>query len=192
MGELVTRRRMMGGKEALPEWDYEWSYTKGLLSNNGFTKGGAGTETLKSSYVQIQADGNGANLTFGTPTMTNGKGVVEIYARVYDARTSGGTWNFNFGISDGTHGAYVWANASNWLVRDSTNSANCTVLTALDKTAYHRIKLVLDGSTFAFYLDDVLIRDSIPVVAITSNRFFQSSKGTTYIRSVKYKINRTA
>ena len=59
MGDLLRRRMMILPGDGLPEWDYEWDYTMGLLSNNGWEKKVSGTasETLTSTGDSLKSSG---------------------------------------------------------------------------------------------------------------------------------------
>jgi len=179
-----------GGGDLL-EWDFEWDYTMGKMSENGFSLSGNGSETTASNYCQLKADGNSISLVPPTNKMQDQKGVAEIVLNVNDSRNGYGTFNACLVIGDGTVSAYLACNANNWVLRDNNNSTNATVLAPLRKGVWQTIRIELNGATWALYIDGELISDSLDSSIVKANNgIMQVSKGTTRYQSVKYKFGR--
>ena len=151
------RREMMAG--GIPEWDYEWDASKGLLENNGWNV--SRVSTGNSSYSIT----NGYLRTYSTSSTyynfqypdTYTKGVLE--AEVYMEASQNiirlnvcGNSTYSFGVrlqySSNYKGIYL----------------GTTVTTKLASISYgrkYKVKLVLNESVGQVYMDDVLIADNI-------------------------------
>lgn len=180
-----------GGGGDLPEWDFEWDYTMGKMSENGFSTSGTVRETIASDYCQLRADGSWLSLVPSTGQMQDQKGVAEIVLNVIASTNGYGIFNTCIAIGDGTVSAYLACNADNWILRDNNDSTKTTVLAPLRKGVWQTIRIELNGATWALYIDGELISDNLDSSIVKANNaIMQISKGTTRYQSVKYKFGR--
>lgn len=194
MVQLLKRIQML--QEWLPEWDYEWYPTDGLLQNNGFNyviHGASGYAcTISSDETYMQYRGSSANYKEHVYPNDYQKGVLE--AEIYVA--SNGRMDVHFG--NGSYGIGLRLQGSSsytgFYLGDDTTQKIANAKTA---TKY-KIRLVLNGQVGEIYIGDSLVASNVDTTLLTvcnhpSVLGRGSGTGNVYSRlySLKMKFNRT-
>ena len=180
----------------LPEWDYEWDYTKGLLEDNGWNvaKVSTGNASYSISGTYLKVSGNNSSYyNFSYPTQYD-KCVLE--AEVYMEASQNvirinapGTAEHQLGVrlqySSNYKGIYLGTSTSG------------TKLATINYAQIYKVKLVINEGVGQAYLDDVLIGDNIDTTVDMSTQvgFFSGrGAGSTFrsnrLYSLKMKFNR--
>lgn len=187
------RRRALDAE--LPEWDYEWDASKGLLTanDNGWTQTivGAGgyAPVIVDDYLQLR--GSSVNYKYFDYKNTYSTGVMETEINAYSSNAriqvsfSTGSHSITINLRTyGTRGIYL-------------GTGTTTMLQSASNARKYKVRLVLKpGLLGDVYIDDVLrgedvdvSSDSIPNIRILHS---SSGSGNQYVRiySVKMKFNR--
>ena len=196
MVELLRRRAMLANNTvSIPEWDYVWNSSKGLLSSNGWTESkvgsGSSSVSIVSDYLKFQSTSSNY-YNFQYPN-TYTKGVVE--AELYCTNNAMMRLNvcgndvYSFGVrlqtSSNYKGLYL-----------GTSTSGTKIMTASYNTKY-KIRLVLNENIGQVYVDDVLLLDNIDTTAVPNcSNAFISGRGTggtsreSRLYSLKMKFGR--
>lgn len=182
----------------VPEWDYEWDYSMGLLSSNGWTKyvSGSATETLVSNGVQLKSPNSGY-VTLRNPDRFNlSKGVIECVLRCNNFNTSYNVQNFRVCFSNGTNGIQVYAPKRVLRIMDAAAVASGTSLGVnLSTNTDYTIKIVLDNGYGQVWLNGSMLRDNIDASTMyyagNTSIWSQNQRNNyTIVKSVKLKLGR--
>lgn len=188
-------------------WDYNWDYSQGLLSENGWTNatgtqaGATGTETMESNGVKLTITQNGnaaryVSLSHTDTTIT--KGVIEIeftQTAIYGS-VRPDLFNFQVNLSNGSEGVSVLSNSQFlYLKCNSTGASDLRCIAihdALVTNTRYTLTIVMDENLFEVYLNHkLLIESSYFNPTLTTHAYIkQQYGGTTIIHSVKMKHNR--
>lgn len=189
-----------GGAEET--WDYEWDYSMGLLEDNGWTKTISGTATSSmsengqkltsafNSYVRLD------NPNFSTMDV----GVLEV--RLSAKYSTGSVYqNFRISLSNGSNGVQVYANAGSTGIGlkllDNAAPAKGTLLAPFESGSEHTIRVELNHTTGAVYMDGTLLNANVDVstmlYCVATRIWSQNQAGNdskTIIKSVKIRKGR--
>ena len=203
----MMRRRMMlqsGGAEKA--WDYEWDYSMGLLEDNGWTKTTSGTATSSmSENGQKLTSAMNSYVRFENPhfsTMDVGVLEVRLSAKYLDGS---GTQNFRISLSNGSNGVQVYANRAT--VSGSTGRGlklldnaiihKGTLLAPFESGSEHTIRVELNHTTGAVYMDGTLLNANVNVSSMlycSATRIWSQNQvgndSETIIKSVKIRKGR--
>jgi len=204
MGDILRRRQLMRAEASLPEWDYEWDYTKGLPAETGWTKQTNKTtsEVIESTYLKVTSGGGSSNyIRYVNSNYLTSKGVIEVdFAGVTSSNTI-----FYISISDGTNGlsvrSYYTSSYKGIYLGDASSIANCTkLITSSKATNRYVVKLVIDNGYGDVYINNTLYASNIDLSTIVNSytltqfRFSNNSTGSGSVTgrfySVKVKVGR--
>ena len=206
MGDLLIRRRelILDGNAPLPEWDYEWDYTKGLPTATGWTKEtlGTTTEAIESTYLKVTVKGASGNyIRYKNNDYLVNKGVIEVQFKGVTSNNIG----FRVSISNGTSGLAIRHQYSSSYkgiyLLDNATFSNCTKLvTSSSATTTYTVRLEIDNGVGQVYINDSLKASDVDLSTIVVNnnltmfQFNESSTGTVTGRfyHVRLKLNRTS
>lgn len=195
---------MLAGS-SLPEWDYEWDYTKGLPGNNGWTKSTSGTvtEELRDTDVRIGVAKSSSYFRYIWST-GNSKAVFEA------AFTMTSNNNYNFmsvgnGIDERMRVRIQYsANYKGIYIANADAIGGMTKLATLALNTEYVFRLVLDSGYGSVYLNgNTLVEnhDISDIYNADGSIFYPyiqfgsaSTSSTKYYRnlhSMKLKIGRT-
>lgn len=198
MDDLDVRRAMMSGGIVLPEWDYEWDYTKGLLSENG---NGWNVERVSTGNSSVSINSNGYLRFYGTSSTFYNYQYPDMYTKcvceyeVYMEANQNvirlnacGNGTYSLGVrmqySTNYKGIYLGTTAT-------------TKLATISYNRKYKVKLVVNGPVGQVYLDDVLIADNIDLTTVPNcDHAFISCRGAggtaryNRLYSVKMKFGR--
>lgn len=190
--DMMTRRRTMMGP--LPEWDFEWDYTKGLPENNGMTHTTSGTasSSMQSTYLKVTT-GTSSSGNYYYPPSNNSQNTIEFKCAVTYGSSPNGYVRVQ--VTDGAHGIQVIMRPSSKtiFVRDTSDFSTCTVIGSLASSTYYTIKMVLDGTKGYVYLDGTLVYTALDITSFTINgtstvwSWYGSSSTARYARLVNFK-----
>ena len=175
--------------ESGSEWDYEWDYTDGLLTSNGWTVVGTptGTETMGENGVVLTGP-----IELRSPVNVMNSGVMEIDF-ISPQQTTGCT--IYAGISNGTSGAKFSIDRQYWRICDKVMSScyNMHVLLSQNPgNTLHTVRLELGETSSDYYVDGVLQADDFSnesVVDCTYNMVGYYLDGlSATISGIRYKI----
>lgn len=97
------------------DWDFEWDYTKGLMSENGFTKTESGNnelvEELREDGVYLEAGSSSRLILFPTGHETIESGVMEV---TFNLQNGGDLDNAAFMMSNGSNGCKLAMTNTQW------------------------------------------------------------------------------
>lgn len=185
-------------KEKLQQqkWDFEWDYTKGLMSQNELTTAITGTagETLESNGVLLTSLSQPENRIAVIPPVTfSKKAVMEITAEFKDIVHS--DYGVRWILSDGDKALQVFVNKNYISVEESDsrevyiNSVNILPV-SLNRQYKVRLEFNVDTGCKVF-VDNSLLYNKFAFSKhyITSgNKFYQQDGGATLYKSIKYKF----
>ena len=192
---MILRRRMMGGET----WDYEWDYTKGLLSNNGWSKATSGTasEYMTSNSCALKSPNSGYIRINNPSSFNKTSGVLEVVFSCSGFAPTGGKQNFRFCFSNGTNGIQVCAwNNKGLCLMDADSEASITALTSpLSANTDYLLRLILRENVGEVWLDGVCLTNNVNISTIlyatnTSLWSQNANNNITHIKSVKLKLGR--
>ena len=194
MDDLDVRREMMHC--GLPEWDYEWDYTKGLLDSDGWeveriSTGSSSVAINSNGYLRFQGTSSTYYNYYMTDEYTKAVAEFEVYMEASNnviRLNVGGNDTYNLGVrmqySTNYKGIYLGTSAT-------------TKLATISYQKRYKVRLVLNESVGQVYLDDVLIADNIDTSAsLNCNHAFISGRGAgntaryNRLYSVKMKYGR--
>lgn len=189
------------GAAPLPEWDYEWSWTDGKLSDT-WTKTYSGTvyEEVQTSDSRLRIGARRTDnwIKFTYSAGNRSSGVLQVHHSI----TGSSNWYFVVTLGNGTGGIAVRFQLSSsyqgiYLV-DSSDIANMTKIANLTGGTEHTTKLVLNGSYADVYDNNVLLASNVSIGSIvgaadTACYFEDRSTATRYhyLHDIKMKLGRT-
>ena len=181
-------------KAELPEWDYEWDSTKGLLNqnNNGWTYTVVGSSAyackIENDYLWFR--GSSSNYKVYSYPTHYPIGVIEVEINVYNTNCY-----MPIMLSNGTHGIAVRPHAGSGIYLGETTSG--TKLTSLTANTKHKIRLVMKPNLLGdVYIDDVLKAEDVDLSTntYTETKIYQRGTGSgnqiARLYSLKMKFNR--
>lgn len=197
MGELLRRRAMTKSQKAVETWDFEWTYTDGLLSDNGWSReiSGTGSESIDDTGLILRSDLNSfvrlSNSNFVMPV-----GVIEVTCSIPGYSDSNFAQNLRVCLSNGVNGVQVYENTGFWRLMDSTgNPYTGTSLVPFNSSQeYYTIRLELDNDSFSVFIDEDLIYEGSSSSIVYATKTFVMSQnqygGASIIKAIKIKRNR--
>lgn len=199
MSGLLTRRRaMMQSAGAPPQpvetWDYEWDYSQGLLSANGWEKtvSGSASETLAANGVKLSSAGS----SYCRVEKTDYKAaqvVMLVECDIPAIAATATSVNLRISVSNGTNGIQICENNGRWQLYDADYAADRTPIKTF-ATGTHTVRLQLDNGVGAVWIDGELCASNVASSSILySGRTLimsQNQSGYSVIKSVKLKKNR--
>lgn len=197
-GLLMRRRAMMqtAGTAPVPPaetWDYEWDYSQGLLSANGWKKtiSGNGSETLGTNGVRLLSGGSQdwcrlEKLDYKAAT------VVMLLECDIPSITDGAN-NLRLCVSNGTNGIQIIQSAGYWRLLTADKAQYGTAIKPF-ATGEHTVRLQLDNGVGAVWIDGEMCASNVPTSSILYSArtiiMSQGQQGYSVIKSVKLKKNR--
>ena len=154
---------MSSREPVVPDWDYEWDYTKGLLdaNGNGFEKlTSGGSVSITGTYLQF-AGSSSSYTSYAMPTgYTTGVMEAELYT------TSNAQMRLYFG--NGEYGIGIrLQTSSNYKGIYLGNTLTTKLVTAAASTKY-TIRIVLKGTTGDVYVNGNLVSEDTDVTSLTA------------------------
>ena len=205
MVSLMQRRREMmqtTGASPLPEWDYEWDWSDGIMSNNGWTKTYNGTvyEEVQTSDQRVRTGARRTDnwIKLTRTSLNTSTGVLQVHHVI----TGSNNWFVELTLGNGTGGIRVRFQFTSsyqgiYLV-DSSNIANMTKLTSLAGGTEHTTKLLLNGSYADVYDNNVMLVSNVSISSIvgaTDTEYYFEDRSTStryhYLHDIKMKLGRT-
>ena len=150
-------------------WDYEWDYTDGLLSANGWTKWVSGTasESLVSDGVKLTSNSSGEIRMYKSDWTTHKKALMEV--TLYFSSLNSGTINnrVSLGNSDGYTVTFFPCNAY-WRPQNHTTASSClSTVSATANTTYTLRLLLIDGVGFVWVNNALIAYPVSPGTMVT-------------------------
>ena len=196
MDGIIRRRGMVEG-EPIPEWDYEWDYTKGLPQNNGWnvSTSGSTSETLASTRLETGA-ANSAYRYYSPSGASVSKGVMEVVFNTAQPFNGNYQQMCQFRIGNSTYCLFMVVTGNKCLrFWNNSSVANATpVYTALQDRTYYKVRIVLNESVGEIYVNDTKVAtvDTTTTTYKGGTRWGVQSTGNAkaYWQSVKVKLGR--
>lgn len=198
MSGLLTRRRAMmqmaGAEPPAETWDYEWNYSQGLLSANGWEKAvsGSASETLAANGVKLSSAAN----SYCRVEKTDYKAaqvVMLVECDIPAIAATATSVSLRISVSNGTNGIQICENNGQWQLYDADYAANRTPIKTF-ATGTHTVRLQLDNGVGAVWIDGEMCASNVSTSGILySTRTLimsQNQNGYSVIKSVKLKKNR--
>lgn len=191
MGNLLRRREMILANATPSEWDYEWYYTDGLPTNDGWTKTGADTPSMTSTGLQVSR-------SYFTKNVAITNGVIEAKFVIPSYRTSMNSNRALLRIGDATNCIYVLFyryNAQKIVLYDASNlsSSDPTSIGSFSWGGEYVVRININGATGSVEINDVTVKDNIDTTTMYSPGTLLWGNNAQYGRSVwqyvKYKVN---
>lgn len=191
MRELLRRRAL---DAELPEWDYEWDATKGLLQNNAngwtYTVVGATGYACTISGDHLQFRGSSSNYKVYSYPDHYSTGVLEVEINTYSSNCVMQVW-----LSDGTHGVAIHAQSASGIYLGTGTSG--TKLAGWTKNVKYKVRLVMKPNLLGdVYVDDVIKASDVNISTNTYTETKILGRGTgsgnqySYLYTLKMKFNR--
>ena len=194
MVELLKRIQML--QEPIPEWDYEWDYTKGLLNQNGngftyVTVGSSGYACIiENDYLRFRgSSSNYKRYDYGSVYNT---GVME--AEIY-AQTNGVVL---LAFSNGEHSIGAGLRVNSAAMGIYLGTGTTTKLVSAKAETKYKVRLVLKpGLLGDVYVGGNLVAGDVDVSTNTIDKIRVTGRGSgtgniySRLYSLKMKFNRT-
>ena len=197
MADILKRRRdiIAASSSSLPEWDYEWDSTKGLLNqnNNGWdyiTVGSTGY-ACSISNGRLQFRGSSSNYKYYNYQNTYSTGVIEA-----DMMTSSNA-QMRLAFSNGEHSIGIRLQTSSNYKGIYLGTALTTKLVSASASTRYVIRLVLKPNLLGdIYVGGTLVAENVDISNDTVPNIRVTGMGTgsanqySYLYSLKMKFNR--
>lgn len=190
MGELLIRRRELLLPSSAPsEWDYEWHFTDGLPSNDGWTKSGADTPTMTAAGLETAR-------TYYTRELPITKGVIEAKFAIKNTRTSMNRNRALLRIGNSSKAVYVVFtryNSNLIVLYDDSNlqSSNPTQIGTFTWGGEYTVRLSINGAVGSVEINGVTVKDDVDTSSIYAKGalLFGNNQqyGVSVWQYVKYK-----
>ena len=179
------------------DWDYEWDYTDGLLTSNGWTQTNwntGGVATMTETGLKLTSNGN-TNIMFKNTSYNMAKGVMEVtLAETYNTSTA--NINGNICLSNGTTGINIISPKGKVGIRNNSTLANCTTFATLSSATDFILRICLDGNVGRVCVDGEKVWETSDVNANNISNYgsntrlgseSQQSGYYTLIKSIRIK-----
>lgn len=176
-------------------WDYEWDYSQGLLSANGWSIGTSGTasESLIDSGVKLQSASSEYVYARNQAEFNNAVGVMEVVLSANDFR-SGNYVNLRVCLSNGTNGVQIAYNNGYFMAYDNSTFSSCTKLIVAKSKTDYTIRIELNNGSGNIYINGTPVAENVSASSFpySGNTSIWSQNQNNYItvKSVKIKKNR--
>ena len=174
-------------------WDYEWDYTDGLLSSNGWKRNnsaGTTSETLVSEGVQLSA-GTGYYIYMTNSAYQGDRVLMEVYLKVDSAGT---LQNSRLCVSNGVNGIQIYPAGTTWRYNNSSSMGNCQNLPAdfqANADIWYKVRLLLYDSKAYVWIDGTLVgtcpKTFCTTTSVTSTAVWAQGPCTVTYKSIKLK-----
>ena len=138
-------------------WDYEWDYTDGLLTDNGWSQGNwntGGVATMTEDGLELTS-ANSSNISFRKLDYLVSSGIMEVtLSGTYNTSTA--YINTNVCLSNGTTGVNFITPKGNGGVRNNSTVGSCTTFGAVPTGTDYTVRLALDGNSGNIAIDNIV------------------------------------
>ena len=180
--------------EPLPaiDWDLEWDYSDGLMSENGFTNNISGTasETLLDNSVMLTATDSGYVVVRPTTeTCTSGVAEYVFSGNTYDTNTGRGA---RFMLSNGSTGLQIFIQNPTGNIKYQSGSTLIDTGATCGDGQDHTLRFEFNRDWVNYiYLDGNLIYSTriMSNQYVVKNNIFAQGNTTIYMKSAKYAFN---
>lgn len=179
-------------------WDYEWDYTDGLLTDDGWTQGNwntGGVATMTEDGLQLTSE-NSSSITFRRSDFLVTKGVIEVVLNE-TFLTSNFFINGYVTLSNGTNGINCIFPKGVATIRNVSTVSQCTSIGyTLASDTDTIIRLALDGTSGNIAINNMIKWRTTDVPGTTYDTWVQTTRvGSesqhagyrTLIKSIKFK-----
>lgn len=169
-------------------WDYEWDYTDGLLSSNGWSKyssGSSATESLVSDGVKLVSNSSQEIRMYKEDWTTHKKTLMEVTMYFSGLNANQRNNRISLGNSDGYTVTFFPCNAY-WRPQNHTTINSCLATTsAVANTSYTLRLLLIDGSGFVWVNNSL---KAYPVSPGTATQKFSYPVVSSCLQNNQYGI----
>ena len=169
-------------------WDYEWDYTDGLLSNNGWSKyssGSSATESLVSDGVKLTSNSSAEIRMYKEDWTTHNKALMEVTMYFSGLNANQRNNRISLGNSDGYTVTFFPCN-DYWRPQNHTTISSCLAITsAVANTSYTLRLLLIDGSGFVWVNNQL---KAFPVSPGTATQKFSYPLVSSCLQNNQYGI----
>ena len=192
----MMRRRMLYGK-IIPseEWDFDWDYSMGAITNYDVSQTTSGTATGelsedKQGYILIAGDNAYIRLDFPQPTSFS-TAIAEYEFTMINFIQANGL-RLILASADQGKGIQIFLNSSgvNWILDSASNYES--IRSAIDLNSRHKIRLELNyNGESKFYLDDILLHTStnLSTYYVPNTRLFVQYAAQAVLHAVRIKYD---
>ena len=187
MGRLVERRRVL-----FPNYlGYEWDYTMGLPTANGWSLGKSGTtgQTIVSDGLKLTTSTSSSYCYYRPPSPYNAtSGALEAVFKLTHSSSGTGSGYLRLCFSNGTKGCNVIAILSTdasqrgLYIYDDAYPLASTKIADISLGVFNKVRVELNDGYGAVYLNGVLVRSGIDVSTLyysANTSFWWQGAGTT-------------
>lgn len=194
---LMRRRMLMQAASAEPsQWDYEWRYTDGLLSSNGWAKTVSGTasETMDSNGLRLTSNSGYVRLSNDAYNMTIGEMEVTLVVPQYSTNST--YQNNRICLSNGTNGLTIFPNTGKWRNLNTNGSpANGTALADFAVNTEYVIRIRLNNGYASAWINGTQVLTGFDLrhsFYSTNTAVWSQNQGGGYgiFKSIKLLVNR--
>jgi len=169
-------------------WDYEWDYTNGLLSANGWSTYSSGTsakESLVSDGVKLVSNASQEIRMYKADWTTHKKALMEVTMYFSGLYANQRNNRISLGNSDGYTVTFFPCNAY-WRPQNHTTISSCLSTTpAVANTSYTLRLLLIDGSGFVWVNNSL---KAYPVSPGTATQKFSYPLVSSCLQNNQYGI----
>lgn len=169
-------------------WDYEWDYTDGLLSSNGWSKyssGSSATESLVSDGVKLVSNSSQEIRMYKEDWNTHKKALMEVTMYFSGLNANQRNNRISLGNSDGYTVTFFPCNAY-WRPQNNTTINSCLITTdAVANTSYTLRLLLIDGCGFVWVNNSL---KAYPVSPGTATQKFSYPLVSSCLQNNQYGI----
>lgn len=137
---------MMQAQQPSSQWDYEWDYSQGLLSSDGWDKtiSGTASESIVSNGLKLSSASTGY-IRLSNDNYNISAGVMEVLINVPQYSTYNTDENNRICLSNGSKGITLYPNSGKWRVMNNSSPGSGTALADFVINTDYTIQLILDG-----------------------------------------------
>lgn len=169
-------------------WDYEWDYTDGLLSANGwstYSNGATAKESMASDGVKLTSNASAEIRMYKADWTTHKKALMEVTMYFSGLNANQRNNRISLGNSDGYTVTFFPCNAY-WRPQNHTTISSClSTVGATANTSYTLRLLLLDGSGFV-WVNNTLV--AYPVSPGTETQKFSYPVVSSCLQNSQYGI----
>ena len=179
------------------EWDYVWDYLNGIsMTADGWTlaSNGGGACDLRATGQLLASQLGNSYRSLRRPDLFNvPKGVMEVKFYITGVAPGDSNQNTRICLSNGTKGIQICTTNSEFCLMESPL---VTLGASIVANQIYTLRLTLDGSYGAVAVDGVTLASMVDINSIlyAANTSIWSQNAdwwSTYVQSVKLKLNRT-
>ena len=181
------------------QWDYEWRYTDGLLSSNGWTKtvNRTASETMDSNGLKLTSDAN-SYIRLKNDDYNMVIGEMEVALVVPQSSTDKTSQNIRICLSNGTNGLTLLPNTGKWRILDvggNVSVQNGTALADFAVNTEYVIRIRLNNGYASAWINGTQVLTGFDLgrsFYSTNTAVWSQNQGGGYgiFKSIKLLVNR--